>query len=283
VPLEPISKADYLRLPDSSTVLETEGLRLSTYGLVINKELRAVICLECGNPILPPTAIPQHVKRHVSALDLPAGFEDTLIQRFLLGPNVCYPKGIIDPIFGIELLEQPHVFCTPCNRGYRDLKGLQMHQKDVKCSGGYHEGYGQRISGLKHRIIEVNISNLEKKTNVQLDPTSWYRQGIVPSRDYAKLVIHSPENSSNLSSFFHKDGWISHVAGNSADDLYEARCSHTDEDAHGETLRDLARRYLDDIQDDIQDNVNFGLLKDIGSVTLYVIYSYYIFSLSQIT
>jgi hypothetical protein len=127
-------------------------------------------------------------------------------------------------------------------------------------------GYGQLISGVNRRIIEVKIDALIKKEDVNLDHVSWFRQGITPSRDYSKIAVLVPENHSNLSSFFHRDGWLEHVKGYLPQDLFEARRVHRDDEKHGEGLRKAARRYIANIQDKIQENMAFGLMKDVGSI-----------------
>jgi len=40
-------------------------------------------------------------------------------------------------------------------------------------------------------------------------------------RDYTKIPIAVPENTSNLSSFFYSDGWLKHVEGHTAEALFE--------------------------------------------------------------
>ena len=61
---------------------------------------------------------------------------------------------------------------------------------------------------------------------------------------------------------------MEHVKGISPVDLYEARRPHNENDHHGEELCKAAQRYLQGIQGQIQANVVFGLLKDIGSTDM---------------
>lgn len=78
------------------------------------------------------------------------------------------------------------------------------------------------IQGTHHRIIEVDISGLKPKDQVQLNHIGWFHRGITPARNYSTLPVQVPENSSNLSSFFYNDGWLEHIKGYTPQDLYEA-------------------------------------------------------------
>jgi transposase-like protein len=234
--------------------------------LVVQTVLKVVICLLCHQPILPPSGIPEHVNRHIHELRPSQNIADTLIERFSLGDVVCYPSQPIDPVFGIPLLEDPHYFCDECHFGFHRLTGVQTHQASDRCNGqSYHQGYGQLIPGSNRHIIEINIDTLKKKDDIQLDHTGWFRQGITPTRDYSKIPVPVPENRSNLSSFFNRDGWLDHVKDYTPQDLFEARRMHQDDEKHGEDLRKAALRYISGIQDKIQANVVFGLMKNIGS------------------
>lgn len=102
--------------------------------------------------------------------------------------------------------------------------------------------------------------------DVKFDYSDWFCCEITPAWYYAKLPLPVPENRSNLSSFFYKNGWLDHIKGYTPEDLYEARRLHQEVEKHGDALCKAAQRYLTDIQDQIQDHVVFGLLKDIGSI-----------------
>ena len=237
--------------------------------LVVHTALKAVICLSCHQPILPPSKIPEHVHGHIREILPSQTVTDTLIERFSLGDNICYPSSPIYPIFGIPLLEEPHYFCNECQCGFHRLTGIQTQQASDRCTGqSYHKGYGQIILGINRRIIQVKIEDLKKKKDVNLDYAKWFRQGMTPTRDYSKIPVPVPENRSNLSSFFYRDGWLEQVKGYTPQDLYEARRLHEDSDKNGQVLRKAAQRYIESVQDKIQANVVFGLLKDIGSVDL---------------
>jgi len=233
---------------------------------VVNKILNVAICLSCHIPIFPPSKIIDHVRVHTPELYIPKEGVDLLIQRFSLGNEPSYSSVPIEPVFGIPLLSKPHLFCDVCHHGFHQLSGIQTHQASERCDGiSYHLGYAQMIPGTHRRIIEVDISNLKLKSDVPLDHIGWFQRGITPSCDYSKLPIPVPENRSNLSSFFYNDGWLDHIRGFCPEELYEARRPHRDHEIHGEILRKAAKRYIEDIQRKIQENVVFGALKDIGS------------------
>jgi len=267
--LPKISNDDYHREPDALTIVSTDGIDLVNLNIVIHTVLKVVVCLSCHQPILPPSKIPEHVHTHIHEIHPNQTVADTLIERFSLGDTICYPPDPIYPVFGIPLLEDPHYFCDECHCGYHRRTGVQTHQTSDRCNGkSFHKGYGQLIPGSNRRIIQVEIGNLKKKEDVNIDHAQWFRQGITPSRDYSKIPVPIPENRSNLSSFFYRDGWLEQVKGYTPEDLYEARRLHEDNEKHGQALRKAAHRYINSIQDKIQANVVFGLLKDIGSVDL---------------
>lgn len=266
-----ICKDVYLQTVDPATIITVNEINLMRYNIVVNTSLKAVVCIICHHPILPTANIPQHIRQHVPEIPVPANLITTLVKEFSLGEKVQYPSEPVEPFFGFPILEDPHHFCESCQCGYRHFSSFQSHQRNDHCnnSSKYHTGYGQLIPGVNRRIIEVDIKNLKLKKDVQEpDPKSWFAQGITPARDYSKIAITKPENESNLSAFFHSDGWLNHIHGYTSSDLHEARRKEAEGEKHGETIHNLSRKYLDDIQPKIQDNVNFGLSMDIGSTTL---------------
>ena len=274
--LPDISAKDYHREPCPATVVSTPGVNLTNLNIVINTTLEAVICLSCHQPILPPSKLLEHTRTHIPEIKTPQEVVGILVERFSLGDTIQYPTQPIEPIFGLPLLEEPHFFCDKCGCGYHRLTGIQTHQASAsdRCKGTtYHQGYGQLVPGVHRRIIEVKLDKLKKKKDVKLDYDSWLHSGIMPQRDYTKIPIAVPENTSNLSSFFYSDGWLKHLEGHTAEELFDARREHKAEETHGDDLREAAKRYLDEIQPKIQENVNFGLLKDIGSTTPYVYFT----------
>ena len=241
------------------------------FNLVVNTTLRAFVCILCHLPVLPPSNISQHVRQHIPEIPFPEELVAKSCDKFSLDDAIQYPSEPVEPYFGFPILEDPHHFCESCHCGYHHFSSFQSHQRTERCraTSDPRLGYGQSIPGVNRRIIEVNIKNLKLKKDVPLpNHESWFSRGITPARDYSKIPLTSPENASNLTAFFHSDGWLNHIRGYTPIDLYDARREHLEGEKHGETLRNLARNYLGDIQTKIQDNVNFGLLKDIGSTTL---------------
>ena len=262
-----ICNQDYHREAGPFVVTSTPDVDLTKFNLVVSTVLKAVICLTCQRPIVPPSSISRHVQGHISQFQLGEEQVNILTQRFSLGLTVQYPYHAIEPIFGIPLLEEPHFFCDECQCGFNQLTGIQTHQSSGRCTGTtHHKGYGQCISGVNRRIIEVEIDKLKKKSDVTMDYGAWFQSGITPVRDYSKLPVPIAEDRSNMSTFFYSDGWLEHIKGHTPQNLFDARRPHGDDDMHGDVLRKAAERYLSDIQPDIQEHIVFGLLKDIGSV-----------------
>jgi len=209
-------------------------------------------------------------------MTIPLSLVDTLVEEFGLGENVRYPTEPIEPVYGINILEEPHLFCITCNRGYQNLNALRAHQSSDRClrtsdegeDPGYCQGYGQLIPGNRRRIIQVRLDNLVKKEAVNVDYVSLYHQTAPLPKDYAQIPLSLPEDDSNLTAFFRQDAWLSHIEGHSAQNLYEARRTHSVDEFPGPILRELAQRYLGQIQSKIQDNVHYGLLKNIGTTNV---------------
>jgi len=89
---------------------------------------------------------------------------------------------------------------------------VNINQVSNQCNGKtYQLGYGQLIIGSHHQIIQVEVDNLKKKEDVDIDHAWWFHQGITPSRDYSKIPVSIPENQSNLSSLFYRDDWLEQV------------------------------------------------------------------------
>jgi len=60
---------------------------------------------------------------------------------------------------------------------------------------------------------------------------------------------------------------LAHVEGHTPENLIDTCQTHSKDDSLGAQLRVLSQRYLEQIQPKIQENVNYGLLKNIGTTT----------------
>ena len=262
-----ITNDHFYRIPDANTVTFVEGYQLLSFNVVVHKILKAIICIQCHHPVLPPSGLPHHVRSHISALHVPTDLVKILIHNFQLEDSINYPSNIIEPVYGIPLLEEAHFFCQACNQGYQSLEYLRSHQTRHKCTGS-SIGYGQLIPGSNRRIIKVNIDGLLKKKDINIDYLSIFRRESSSRLDYSKIPIPVTENESNLTAFFRQDGWVSHVQGHTPADLYDARRTHEKGDYLGEIIRDVSRRYLVKIQAQIEENINYGLLRNIGTTNV---------------
>lgn len=262
-----ISNDDFYRLPDENTVTSIPGYNLLPFNIVVHTVLKAIICLQCHQPVLPPSALPRHVHSHLPSLLFPPTLVNTLVDNYQLGDKINYPLEAIDPIYGIPILEEPHIFCQQCNKGYQSLESLRSHQSHSHCTG-HGLGYAQLIPGVSRRIIQVQLKSLVKKEGLNLDYTALIQQGSSSGHNYLKNPLPIVENESNLTAFFRTDGWLSHVQSYTPTDLYEARRTHEKNDNLGEAIRQAARRYLVQIQSQIEGNVHYGLLKNIATTTV---------------
>ena len=263
--LSPISNDDYYRIPGADTITSVPGFNLLPFNIVVSTKLKAAICLGCSLPILPPSSIPNHVQHHLPAMVVPLPLLELLVEQFDLDDQVHYPPVITEPIYGIPLIEKPLLFCVGCNKGYHNLDDLRAHQSSNHCPQGHQVGYGQLIAGIRRRIIQVKVDDLVKKASLDIDYPSLFRQNSLPCPNYSRLPISVPENESNLSAFYRQDTWLAHIEGHTPENLIDACRTHSNDDSLGAVLRGLAQRYLEQIQPKIQENVNYGLLKNIGT------------------
>lgn len=252
--------------------MEHPDYNLASYGIVVHKILRAAICVECQRPILPSSLV-SHIQMHLKFVDVPCGLSDELSSSFQLNETLGWPKTPIAPVFPIPIHDDPLLFCNACHKGYASLASLHAHQRTRKCSthlsssDTYHYGYGQLIHmGKKRSYLEVIIDELLDKTDSQIDHAALFMDNLGGIRDYANVPVRLPEDEMNLSSFYHRDGWLQHLGGYTAVDLSEAYRASTSEDPGGDILRDLAYRYLKHAQENIKVHSGFGLMRALGSV-----------------
>ena len=271
-PLPRIRNSDYLRLPDENTVMEHCEYNLASYGIVINMLLRVAVCVECEKTIALSSLV-SHIRTHLKFVDIPSGLPDELQTSFALKETVVWPKTPIKPIFPIPIHPEPLVFCNNCNKGYTTISSVQSHQRTRKCSDtlrpsdSYHNGYGQLIHlGKARSYLQVVVDDLVKKTDKQIDHAALFMDNLGGIRDYANMPVRLPEDEMNLSSFYHRDGWLQHLEGFTAADLSEAYRRSTSEDSGGEILQKLAYRYLKESQENIKIHSGFGLMRALGSV-----------------
>ncbi|KAF9521947.1 hypothetical protein CPB83DRAFT_840860 [Crepidotus variabilis] len=262
-------EAEYIRTPCAQTITTLGRFNLLTFNVVVSSALKAVVCVQCHKPILPATSIPSHIRTHLPELSFPSDLYTLLTERVTLSPDINFPSEIIQPVYGIPILETIHFFCDACNRGYKSLDAVKSHQTKKKCSPElrYHRGYGQLIHVTHRRIIEVDITSLVKRTDPEPNHDSWLIEGITPAIDYSKITVAVPEDASNLNVFFSADGWLQHIRGHTPEALYEARRDSQEVDPYSDVVRRLSQQYLSNFQPIIQDKVNFGLLRKIGSTT----------------
>jgi len=245
---------------------------LASYGIVINMLLRVAICIECEKTIALSSLV-LHIRAHLKFVDVPCGLADGLRASFALEEALVWPKTPIKPIFPIPIEPEPLVFCNNCNKGYATVNSVHSHQRARKCSDTlppsdtYHNGYGQLIHiGRARGYLEVIVNDLVKKTDKQIDHAALFMDNLGGIRDYANMPVRLPEDEMNLSSFYHRDGWLQHLEGYTAADLSEAYRASTSEDPGGEILRNLAYRYLREAQENIKTHSGFGLMRALGSV-----------------
>jgi hypothetical protein len=273
LPLLPsIRDSDYLRLPDENTVMEHCDYNLASYGIVINKLLCVAVCIECKKTVILSLLV-SHIQTHLKFVDVPCGLADELGPFFKLSDTVVWPKIPINPVFPIAIQPEPFIFCNNCNKGYASVNSINSHQRLRKCSDGIppskacHNGYAQLIHiGKTRGYLEVIVDDLVKKTDKPIDHAALFMDNLGGIRDYANVPVRLPEDEMNLSSFYHRDGWLHHLQGYTAVDLSEAYRPSTSEDPGGHILRHLAYRYLKESQENIKTHSGFGLMRALGSV-----------------
>ena len=267
-------RGDYTPSPCNRTVVDHAPYNLPSLGIVINLDLRCLICIHCERAIDVINLV-DHIKKDLPLVEIPDEIATSLETTFQLVPysSVVYAPRMILPVFGIPLHPEPLFFCG-CGRGYATYEVLRTHQTrsgDRSCpmraeNPGYHRGYGQRLTSNRS-FFEVDPSKWVLETEHYSEYPSMFTRSLPPLRDYSTMEIKGPEDEMNTSSFFYTQRWFSHLEGFTPTDIQEVVQQSTREVTYGERLRLVAEEFLLFSNNDIKAYNSFGILKLMGQTT----------------
>lgn len=256
-----------------------DNIDLLTFNLSVDINLNIAVCLQCHIPICPPKNIEQHVRDHLKYIEIPEALSSHLIKTYNLQDTPVFPLNAVEPVYGLPLHSTSHYFCGECHRGYSNSETLSSHQSEKKHSKAANfSSYAQRVKIKSNRNIPISLDNVPKVDSINIDYAKLVKTALAPQYDYTTLPIFEPEDNSNLSSFFKRDGWISLLQGHTPVDICDARRTHLPKEPTegsnpcrieraGFALRWLATNFLTEIQCHIQDSVSFGLMGYIGTTS----------------
>ncbi|KAJ7120621.1 hypothetical protein C8R43DRAFT_1136784 [Mycena crocata] len=271
-----ISASEFLRSPEPTTITTHPNLPLRAYGIVINMDLGGVIiCVNCGRCITPNDAY-EHIHAHFIDLDLPPNLGDILERTFKLRSlrDIKPPKPFGPPIYGLTLYPDALRFCTRCGHGFSNERSLRSHQSSQNCPRIANEGdehfisYGQGL-GFTSAMFSVDITRLTRRDESDVDPAQIYTATYLPTPDYSQLPVSLPVNNQDLDQFFHREGWIEHLAGVTPQAI-NALVDLPDEKQHHwlPRLRDYIMKYLGIVQRYIKRHTSHGLMRKMAQVGL---------------
>jgi hypothetical protein len=264
----------YIRTPDRYTIVYDDQFNLPALGIVINTLFRSIICIKCAYGVQ-VSCLERHLRAHLKIVDIPENLGDTLEVKYKIvaHKDIEYFSKPVPPVFGVDIYENPYIFCGTCHRGYQDLATLKAHKSNRKrCAKGdngpNYTGYGQCINeGSHRRIFRVDVTKLVRKDQVRPDYLSIFKATHPPPTDFSKLPMRSPEDEQNLSQFFSREGWLTFVDGYTGDEIVEACRGSNPDEPLGVALKAAARRYIGKVQPIIQMGHGFGFVKSVAQIS----------------
>jgi hypothetical protein len=230
-----------------------------------------IICLNCGCGVT-PAGLVEHIKSHFRGLDIPPHLGDILQREFGLAAYnpIPIPKPLQTPVFGLTILPDPLFFCCRCGHGYSGEGSLRAHQSSQRCPRKANEvdqhfiAYGQSL-GFTTSTFSVDISKLRRRDQVPAsNPAALYTRTFAPPPDYSRLPVALPVNTQDLDQFFHREGWIEHLAGRTPESIQ--KLTEDPEDDYSRCLRGHLLSYFSVVQTQIKKHTSHGLMRKMAQV-----------------
>ncbi|CAK5276964.1 unnamed protein product [Mycena citricolor] len=203
--------------PGPDTVTHDDDHDLERYNLVINTQLRLIICIPCSKAVL-PARLRRHLLDKWPRLDVPDDIGEKLRSKYNVAAthDWPFPQARILPVFGLPILPNPYLFCQSCHHGYSSHTSLASHHYQRTCarssdqSPGHFIAYGQTVGFDPRVVFPVDTSLLA--TPVRRPAFSTEPFTTLPRPDYAHLPISNPSThatstySSKTKTFIHSSG-----------------------------------------------------------------------------
>ena len=207
--------------PDEFSVVDDPLLLRTPY--IVNISYMVLICIQCRHAVALDNAS-AHARRLHKSCKMPDSFVTELDKKYPgLTSLKIHPGSVIPPVFGLEVPLQQFEVCARCLRGYSNLSSWRNHNCDapqVNLNGKplHFSSLVQtffRGPKLCYFPVKTPVSALEKK---DIDEFALLHSQFSPV-DILEDEIIEPSDYREMDQFLCKEGWISHVAGNSRSEL----------------------------------------------------------------
>jgi hypothetical protein len=260
-------------IPDRYTVVTHARYDFPQLGIVVNTLHKLIICVTCERSLALST-LSAHIKSHGDNIVVARSMAEDLRKEYGL-PKVDIARipevtGAIQPIFGLQLLEDVYAFCGRCWKGYLDNNGRGMlnhhtqcarHDDDLPDSKGYAQSFS---AGRLVAYFQVDPSLIPSRA-IPSDAFNLYVKNL-PIEDHANEPIRSPLDLHNLSQFLHREHWVDHVAGSTPSEL-RALIAQPEKDDFLAPLKHHVLEYMRVVQRLIPLHDSFGILQEMARIT----------------
>jgi hypothetical protein len=206
--------------PDEHSIVDPFLLRTP---YIINTKYMVLICTQCKHAVTPDNASTHAYRLHRSC-KVPESFAAELNKAYpALKAEKIHPGSVVEPIFGLAVPMQQFVICARCLRGYSSQSSWRSHDCDdpLKDLNGGPPHFPSLVQtffrGPKLCYFPIETPGTDKGGS---DIDDFARFQSQSSRvDTVEDEIVEPADYRELDQFLFKEGWISHVAGNSRSEL----------------------------------------------------------------
>lgn len=226
---EPVPRVSFLPLNFFQDTITSPFL--DSLGLVINRVHKTLICMACGVSV-DPLAVPVHFKLSAHKSHKPAASRldalpdeiSRLFPRQLVHPPHI-PGDIVDVVFGLAPPLPSHVQCSHCKRWFKGPSHVSDSFRKHKCGPGHAER--TRTVSRTASVQQFSAANTSRRFPVQMPVAA--QEAILSPWDQYQLQraqrpvkpprVSIPENHRVLHQFLFKEGFVSHLEGQSPADL----------------------------------------------------------------
>ncbi|KAF9490700.1 hypothetical protein BDN71DRAFT_1511034 [Pleurotus eryngii] len=237
--------------PSNDSVLDDPLLKTTPF--IVNTSFCILICTHCQCTVNPKKA-GTHIAKNHKACKPPSRFTEQLLDRY---PNLK-SNGVdilqsIKAIFGLAIPTNQFIVCSRCYHGYSNVKGWQSHacKKPSIKHGDQLNYFALLVQTFFHSPKHLYfVIHTPQPTSVQPpNAFSIFRSQTVslgePNKKVSIAVDYRQQNQ-----FLVKEGWIEHINGLSASNLYSISTPPA-EDTHSRLLYSTTYQLMLSIQDQI--------------------------------
>nr|GAT42875.1 predicted protein [Mycena chlorophos] len=264
--------AAYELSPEPHTHLSHPEIPLRELSLAVNTKIGLILCLNCNKGVSPVgKQAYEHVIGHGRVAQPSFDLGKQIAAAFPVKGNpsqITPPDGRPQPVFGLEVMPKPRLFCLRCNRGYSNHNSLRKHQ-GADCSkrpgeeDKYFISYAQSF-GFTSAVFPVDPTLLPAAS--KLDLFALFLSGLPPPIDYSDRPVTAPLHEQDLDAFYQRNRWYERAEGWTPSDL-RALTELTKEDPVEDALREELTDYFLSVQEMIHKHNSQGLMRKIAQTT----------------